>query len=102
MGMPASRPRKANPVEMRRTERLCIVFDQSQAITATTIATTRICQTSPEKFLSFSEIRIRRDGGRAGFVVTAQTSSEAVAATCRTGRVFHMLQSCATYETNVS
>ncbi len=52
------------------------MFDHSHAMMATTMATTTICQNNPEKFLSFSEIRIRRDGGRAGFsVVTAQASS---------------------------
>src|SRR5436190_23503846 len=102
--MPASRPRKAKPVEMRRTLRLCTVFDHSQAMMATTIATTTICQNNPEKFLSFSEICIRRDGGEAGFsVVTAQASFR-----CRRWShalvqgVFHMLQSSAICETNVS
>jgi hypothetical protein len=61
---------------MRRTLRLWTVFDHSHAMMATTMATTTICQNNPEKFLSFSEIRIRRDGGTAGFsVVTAQASS---------------------------
>src|SRR4029078_4065547 len=103
--MPASRPRNAKPVEMRRTLRLCTVFDHSQAMIATTMATTTICQNNPEKFLSFSEIRIRREGARAGFsVVTAQASS-ADGDDWRRAKsrpVFHMLQFGSTYETNVS
>src|ERR1043166_2525452 len=82
--MPASRPRKAKPVEMRRTERLCTVFDHSHAMMATTIATTTICQNSPENCLSFSEICIRRNGGEAGVsVVTAQASCSGMSAAKR-------------------
>src|SRR5689334_771211 len=101
MGMPASRPRKAKPVEMRRTLRLWTVFDHSHAIMATTMATTTICQNSPENCLSFSEICIRRDGGEAGVsVVTAQASF--VWNVGGEDEVFHMLQTSAICETNVS
>src|SRR5215469_16626116 len=74
--MPASRPRKAKPVEMRRTERLWTAFDQSQAINATATPTTAICQSNPRKCSSCNERRIRCRGGRLGVdVVTAQDSS---------------------------
>src|SRR5438105_13297091 len=95
--MPASRPRKAKPVEMRRTLRLCTVFDHSQAMMAITIATTRICQNNPENCLSFSEIRIRRDGGEAGFsVVTAQASLQmsAVVARAEAGSISYVAIEC--------
>ena len=58
--MPASRPRKAKPVEIRRTDRLWTVLDQSQATTATAIPTTRTCQNrSLAAAASRSEKRIR-------------------------------------------
>ncbi|MGY4314836.1 hypothetical protein [Bradyrhizobium sp. JR3.5] len=77
--MPASRPRKAKPVEMRRTERLWTAFDHSQATMATAMATTRTCQNRPATRGSLSESRQDRLGARAGVrfgvdVVTAQGS----------------------------
>src|SRR5690242_15207899 len=73
--MPASRPRKAKPVEMRRTERLWTAFDQSQATSPTAMPTTAICQSNPRKCSSCSEKRICCRGGRLGVdVVTAQDS----------------------------
>src|SRR5215475_11040966 len=76
MGMPASRPRKAKPVEMRRTERLCTALEQSQATSATTMATTTICQSNPRKRSFCSEKLSRWRGGRSRrAVVTAQESS---------------------------
>src|SRR5215468_961461 len=71
--MPASRPRNANPVEMRRTERLCMAFDHSQATAATAMPTTRICHSNARNRSFCSEKLIRWRGGRLGVgVVTAQ------------------------------
>jgi hypothetical protein len=58
--------------------------------------------------LSVSEIRVRQEGGRAGFSVgTAQASLQMSAVVgdakqAKSAEVFHMLQSSATYETNVA
>src|SRR5262245_2185759 len=72
--MPASRPRKAKPVVMRRAERLVTVLDQRKATIATTIPTTTTCQNSPFNSLRPSARKRRRGGGLGVSVVTAQKS----------------------------
>src|ERR1700737_2330801 len=86
---------------MRRTERLWTAFDQSQATTATAMATTTICQNNPAKRWSFKERRQRLDGGgRVGDVVTAQGSFQQRSSAMRSRSAFHMLHQisiCATF-----
>src|SRR5512142_1572731 len=75
MGMPASRPRKAKPVVMRRAERLVTVLDQRKPTTPTTIATTRTCQNRPCNSRSPHALKKRGRGAGLGVsVVTAQKS----------------------------
>src|SRR5690349_1442445 len=75
--MPASRPRKAKPVEMRRTERLCRAFDHNHAISATAVPITRICQSRARNRSFCSEKLKGWRGGRFGVdIVTAQDSFE--------------------------
>ena len=74
MGIPASRPRKAKPVEMRRTERLCSAFDHSQATMATAIPTTTTCQSRPFRRCRFHGVRRMRRGISGVDIVTAWKS----------------------------
>src|SRR3954463_12097802 len=75
MGMPASRPRKAKPVVMRRAERVVTVLDQRNTMTATTIPTTRTCQNRPFSSRCPKAPKKRRRGGGLGASdVTAQKS----------------------------
>src|SRR3954463_12889762 len=75
MGMPASRPRKAKPVVMRRAERVVTVLDQRKAMTATAIPTTRACRNRPfSSRCPRAPKKRRRGGGLGASDVTAQKS----------------------------
>src|SRR6478609_2337004 len=71
--MPASRPRKAKPVVMRRAERLVTVLDQRKATMPSAIPTTSTCQNRPCNSRRPHAPKKRRRGGGLGVsVVTAQ------------------------------
>ena len=64
---PASRPRKAKPVVMRRAERLVTVLDQRKTMMATAMPTTSTCQNRP--FNSFGPSAPKSGGAAAAWVI---------------------------------